>query len=329
MWWAPRDDREFGLARAMEQLRGWFREQRFVGAESLSWGYGTAWSRAQGALVPVVLLNEARFPKLFEMIYARSRDDSALLFEPIPLERLDFPDLPRFPNISPPVHGLFVGQPRASSVADDLFDRVLSVRDPIVCGRTGEMGTAGVVVHATGDGERCLLTAGHVFPTGRGSPVRRARWRFLKLRWTEPLGAVIEHVIPSEFAPGWDAAIIRVARRLPLGVRVVPNHMRHFDRQEAVVAYGAFSGLVRNAQTHGGLETLYGEKFQWKNCWMAAPTGILTHGDSGAAVFTRHDRKFLGLYIGQSTVGGQGAQHYVQDSYTLEEEVLKPWNFQF
>ena len=95
------------------------------------------------------------------------------------------------------------------------------------------------------------------------------------------------------------------------------------------MAYGAFSGLVRNALTHGGLEQLHSGNGIWKNCWMVAPTGILTSGDSGAAVFTRNERKFLGVYIGQSTVGGEPAIHYVQDSYTLQQEVLRTWNIEF
>lgn len=323
MWWPPRTEREFDLARAMDQLRNWFREQPYLDGQALSWGFGTMWSHNYGGLVPLVLLNEERFPYPF-LTHAEQLGPRGLL-EPIEVAALrDRGPEVRFPRTYPPLHYLSVAQPRASSVADELFGSVLSVRDPVVCGRTGEMGTAGVVVRDITTDARYLLTAGHVFPKGVGSPVRRARWRLMRFRWTTPLGEVIRHIVPDATS-GWDSAVIRVDKQLPFGVRVVRNQLRHFETPNSVVAYGAFSGLVRNAVVHGGLEALP----PWKNCWICAPSGILTHGDSGAGVFTRSERKFLGVYVAQEMVGGRVAIHYVQDSYTLEQQVLKNWNIEF
>ncbi len=327
MWWQPRNDLEHALAGAMEVLGAWFRDVRGVRERRrIAWGFGTGWSNKQRALVPLVLLNEEIFPA---PVRVTERPEGRIL-EPLPLDLLGHQPFPvAFPQLDPLLHFLPVGPPRRSSIADEIFDAVLTVHEPIVCGRTGEMGTAGVVVHETDSGAACLLTAGHVFPKGVDSPVRRGRRRLFKRLWTKSLGVVIRHVVPDGKQPGWDAAVIRVFGRLPLGTRVVRNQLRYFERQESVVGYGAFSGLIRNAYVHGCLVVLEGADTEWKNCWMAAPTGILTAGDSGAAVFTRSGRKFLGLYIGQGTVGGRTGAHYVQDSFTLQEEVLKSWNIEF
>lgn len=328
MWWQPRNDREFALARAMEQLRGWFKDQPSSREDSICWGFGTAFSRGFAGIVPVVLLNDERFP--YPFLTHVDRMDGREAIEPVPIEAVREPNIPAgIPQTYPPLHYVSVAEPRASSVTEELFDSVLSVRDSVVCGRTGEMGTAGVLVRASEYRVPCLLTAGHVFPMGVGSPVLRARWWLLVLRWTIPLGNVVRHIVPVGSTPGWDAAVIRVDKHAPMSARVVTNQVRHFEHAEAVVAYGAFSGPVRNAQTHGGLVVLRGSGCSWKNCWMTAPTGILTNGDSGAAVFTRREQKFLGIYIGQSTVGGRITMHYVQDSYTLRDEVLKAWNIEF
>lgn len=336
MWWPPRNDYESALARVMTQLREWFRERQFV-RESLAWGFGTMWSdpfRAirpapllsvplpPGSLVPVVVLNENRYPYPFRTHAERLMREG---IGPIPIEEASrqYPEV-QFPRTVPPLHYIATGQPRRSSAAIELLDRALSVRTPIACAHTGELGTAGVFVRYGRSPRSYLLTAGHVFPEGPGSPVLRSRSRLLGRWLSSYLGTVVRQTVPNGNGPGWDAAVIRVGKRL-IGVRVVRNQLRHFDQPEPVVAYGAFSGMVRNALVHGALENLHG----WKNCWMTGPTGILTRGDSGAAVFTRRDGKFLGTYVAQSTIGGGTGMHYVQDGYTLQEEVLSGWGFEF
>jgi hypothetical protein len=321
VWWEPRSAHESSLARAIEQLQRWFNRQE-RGEHSLALGFGSVWSKASHELVPLVLLNS-------EVLRWPLRGEREI--EPLPLAgRLGPPDPTlELVEISPKVHFLPVGAPRASALTDNLLADVLAVRDPVMCAATGEMGTAGVSVHSRSDGARGLLTAGHVFPIGKGSKALRVRWRFLGLRRKSPLGTVTHHVVPKGSVPGWDAAVIRAEGQIPMGVKVVSSQLRRFDEQEPVIAYGAFSGAVHNAHTHGGLVTLRSSAMQWKNCWMTAPSGILTHGDSGAAVFTRAEGKFLGLYVGHSTVGGDVSMHYVQDSFTLEQQVLEPWGISF
>ena len=333
VWWLPRNEYEVALARAMTQLREGFRERPFVGRESIAWGFGTMWKdpfRAMrwdplisaplppGSLVPIIVLNEDLYSYPLQLM----RGGIAPI--PIGAASRQTPDI-QFPTTAVPLHYISIGQPRRSSGAIRLLDRALSVRTPIACGRTGELGTAGVFVRADGSSGRHLLTAGHVFPEGSGSPVLRTRSRFLGRWLSRSLGTVVRQIAPNGNVPGWDAAVIRVDGRIPSGVRVVRNQLRRFDQPESIVAYGAFSGIVGNALVHGGLENFYG----WKNCWITGPTGILTDGDSGAAVFTRREEKFLGTYVAQSTIGGTPGMHYVQDAYTLEEEVLKSWGFGF
>jgi hypothetical protein len=144
MWWQPRNDREFSLARAMEVVGAWFRDVRGNRERGqIACGFGTGWSNVQGALVPLVLLNEEIFPVPARVI---ERPVGRLL-EPLPVEILGDVrrvGIARIPEVYPPLHFLPVGRPRASSVADEILDAVLTLREPIVCGRTGEMGTAGV-----------------------------------------------------------------------------------------------------------------------------------------------------------------------------------------
>jgi hypothetical protein len=61
---------------------------------------------------------------------------------------------------------------------------------------------------------------------------------------------------------------------------------------------------------------------------MMAPSGVLNSGDSGSAVFTRRDARFLGMYVGSSHLraANKALFHYVQDAFTLEAEVLSRWN---
>jgi hypothetical protein len=291
---------------------------------ALAFGYGSIWSADRNALMPLILLNAER---LSDFPFPRMER-----FEPLPIELLELfrgLDSLRLPKLPLPLYFLPSSRPRPSGFAEELFDEVLSVQDPIMCAATRERGTAGVSVFDLRDGTRALLTVGHVFPNGAGSRALRLSRRLLFFRRATPLGVVTHQVVPQGLKPGWDAAVIKVDDSIPTRAAVVKNHWRRFERQEPVVAYGARSGVVKNAQTQGGLETFSGDDAEWKNCWITAPTGMLRPGDSGAAVFTRSNRSFLGLYVGRGKVGGVVTAHYVQDSYTLEQEVLAPWGLRF
>lgn len=72
--------------------------------------------------------------------------------------------------------------------------------------------------------------------------------------------------------------------------------------------------MARARRHHDGLETLWDEKMEWKNCWIAARPGKLRGGDYGGAVFRRKDHSFLGPYIGSSTIGGEAGANYIRDS---------------
>jgi hypothetical protein len=336
MWWEPRSETEASLAGAVRQLQGWYREQ-IARERPVAWGVGSAWSNVTHRLEPFVLLNREMF--------GGSRIDEALNAPtPLPIDffqiqslvnaaRGQFNPLQQLPQFggSLQLHAMAVGRPRPSSVGP-LTERYLALTDPIICNQTGEQGTAAVKVVDATTGEVGLLTAGHVFPRGKGSPVDRSRRTFWRGHRREELGCVSHHIAPTDRTATWDAAVIRLAKPASFQwANAVVNTLQAFREPVPVVAYGATSGEVRQAALlQGALVEGGAGEVHWKNCWMVAPTGVLASGDSGAAVFARTG-EFMGLYVGCSRFADTGTvmAHYVQDAFSLGKEVLSGWQVHF
>jgi hypothetical protein len=336
MWWEPRGESEASLAGAVRQLQGWYREQ-ISREQPVAWGVGSAWSFLTGQLEPFVLLNR-------EMFDRERFDDSLGRPFPIPIELFQaaFPrlfgsgefnplqQLPRFGS-SLQLHAMAVGRPRPSA-AGLLPNRYLAFTDTIICRQTGAEGTAAVKVVDATTGEAGLLTAGHVFPRGKGSRVDRSRRTFWRLHRREELGYVSHHIAPSGRTPSWDAAVIRFSKPSSFAwAGPVVNMLRYLKEPVSVVAYGATSGAVRQAAiVQGALVEGGAGEVHWINCWMIGPTGVLASGDSGAAVFARTG-EFMGLYVGCSYFEDTDAvlTHFVQDAFTLSTEVLAGWQVHF
>lgn len=336
MWWEPRTELEGSLRAAVRQLQGWYREQIFR-EQPVAWGVGSAWSVVNKRLEPFVLLNRA--------IFDRQRFDDVLgstFAIPVELFQSAYPELfgrgefnplqqlPRFGG-SLQLHAMAVGRPRPSSTGP-LPNRYLAFTDTIVCQQTGKEGTAAVKVVDTTTGEAGLLTAGHVFPRGKGSRVDRSRKVFWRLHRREELGYVSHHVAPTSREPSWDAAVIKFTKSsLFLWAAPVVNMLRSFRQPVPVVAYGATSGALKQAAIlQGALVEGGAGEVHWLNCWMVAPSGVLASGDSGAAIFAKTG-EFMGLYVGCSDFEDTSTvlTHYVQDAFTLSTEVLAGWQIRF
>ena len=322
MWWEPRSERERSLAIAVQQLQSWFREQG-LNDVPIAWGVGSAWSPIDERLVPLVLLNSDLFKNPTEHIAY-----------PIPLDlyREELGQQSRLPRIpgSQRLHFMIVGRPRPSLAVEDLLGKFLAFTDPIICKQTGMLGTAAVRVWDDNVGEYGLLTAGHVFPKGLNSPVERRRRRLWLLSQREEIGYVSHHVSPQGPAPQWDAAVIRLSKPAARASPVV-NTLEYFRQPEMVLAHGAISGVVKEAAVlQGALVEGGAADTRWMNCWMVAPAGVLTSGDSGTAVFTRKG-VYLGLYVGSSFLEGSETVlvHYVQDACSLEKHVMRQWQVSF
>jgi len=336
MWWEPRSETEASLAGAVRQLQGWYREQ-IAREQPVAWGVGSAWSAVTKRLEPFVLLNRGIFDRQrFDDLLASSFAIPVELFQaayPELFGRGEFNPLQQLPRFggSLQLHAMAVGRPRPSSGVD-LPNRYLAFQDTIICQRTGKEGTAAVKVVDAATGEAGLLTAGHVFPRGKGSRVDRSRPMFWRLRRREELGYVSHHVAPSGREPSWDAAVIRFSKPPSfLWADPVVNMLRSFREPVPVVAYGATSGAVRQAAIlQGALVEGGAGEVHWINCWMVAPSGVLASGDSGAAIFARTG-EFMGLYVGCSDFEDTDAvlTHYVQDAFTLSTEVLAGWQIRF
>ena len=293
----------------------------------ICWGIGSALLDS-GQLVPLVLLNAGLFGVPKDM-------DTAL--HPFRLD--DAPNLPQswlppaFMKL--PVYGLIVAKPRpcaSAGSAEEVVGERLPILDPIMCDTTGKIGTAGTLVWDEMDRAFAVLTAGHVFPHGCGSSVSRRQDRFISWPRTYPLGRVSHHIVPAGTA-GWDAAVILPHHPLSSTAhRKIGPLLTRLDRIRSVVAYGAFTGFVDEAALLSGAIVEGGsEEIEWKNCWMLAPSNVLTSGDSGAPVFARDNSEFLGTYVGVSQFMGtrKAIVHYVQDAASLQREVLASWGVSF
>ena len=307
-----------------------FPVERPRGRIQSAWGVGSIWSADEQALVPFFLLNR-EFVGL-----------SIPAFALLPVRVLGVSDL--LPQTQLPAYAMAATRPRATNatisaspriLAERLLAEFVQIREPIVCMRSGKKGTAGVVVLDQANGELALLTAGHVFPNGVGSEVGKLHlpWpRFPKFfPKLENLGVIIQHVAPNGPNAAWDAAIIRLAEIKKPSAALVWRKYERFRSPEKIRVHGAYSKLVTRAVVQGALTDLGSDDRMWKDCWMVAPSGLLTDGDSGAAIFVDRDLSFLGLYVAQSELPGSGLAlvHYVQDAFRLEQEVLRNWKITF
>jgi hypothetical protein len=187
-------------------------------------------------------------------------------------------------------------------------------------------------VRHTGTGEVGLLTAAHTFPDGVGSEVERRRWpRLGRLSPLVHLGSISHHVVPRPGVADWDVAIIKPRRGLIPPARTFIGCRPRLDQEETVFAHGARSGFITDAIVVKAAMTSHGnQRHIWKNCWLVTPGGVLRPGDSGTAVFTAADQALLGLYVGSGrTPLGRATHHYVQDAFSIQQQVLAPWGLDY
>jgi hypothetical protein len=325
MWGEPRSEYEGRLAEDVRKLRA-FR------AEHPSWisGIGSIWSPRYHRLMPFMVISRAEFSrwesqntgKLFELGYEHT----------LPEELASIPK----PSIRLPLHVMFLEPPKPASAFGDEVERVagwindyVRVREPIVCAQTNRRGSGAILVADNATTRFGLLTAGHVFQKGVGSPVERECVRDLFFSKRVPLGSVSHCIVPQPGTAGYDAAVIDLSDPIESLGTVVAKLRDRFIAPERIVVYGAISGFVSRAAVMGQLvEVDYGPA-RWLNCWMVAPSGMLGSGDSGSAVFTREDNAFLGLYVGSCGYANRPLFHYVQDGWSLQQNILNGWNVSY
>jgi len=138
------------------------------------------------------------------------------------------------------------------------------------------------------------------------------------------------HSVPKVSA-GWDVALIHTYPPIkPPSIVQSFSKMRGTrprDGEELVYANGATSGFVDLAVLIGGLEEVAGWNIKWRCCWLVGPSGVLTSGDSGAAVFMQNTDELLGTYVGASKLNGarRPHAHYVQDAWSLDQQLFRKY----
>jgi hypothetical protein len=342
MWWEAQNEHEVLVASAVTELKGWFAnlisEETYPPAQTppVVLGFGSVRVESEAfELYPFILINSNRYkrynPEPFRLLPAHVVE--GLLVD---LLRLRSP-----PPFRMRTYGMCVTPPQASSndltfaeqmsLVEGVINDFVQVREPIIENPQGARGTAAILVHDRRTNRPGLLTAGHIFSGSIGSRVDKVRKYFLFER-REPIGVLTHHQTPVQGQAGWDVAVVQLSDHIHPRGRLVGRGVESFDRPEPVVVHGAVTGYVSQAVVQGVLvEIAYGEQNRrWKNCWMMAPSGVLRSGDSGSAVFTREDRRFLGMYMGSSYLPGSGQAlfHYVQDARTLDAEVLQNWQIE-
>jgi hypothetical protein len=234
-------------------------------------------------------------------------------------------------NLKLPLFFCVIGKPVPTSanlfeeqrlLIESVIDDFVRVREPIVCEpEVGwhSRGSASVIVLDRETGKYSLLTAGHVAVGGVGKEVYKFRMVFNIFPSRVHIGRVRHQV----YKDGWDAAVISLNEAIQPNGILSGSGVTKFEYPEPLVVHGAITGFVEDTIVQGILTDLSG----WKNVWMIAPSGVLKAGDSGAPVFTRANRHLLGMYVGQSRniIFGTSYNHFVQDAYTLQHEILDKW----
>ncbi|MBL8275565.1 MAG: hypothetical protein JNL93_02605 [Pelomonas sp.] len=344
--------RDTALAEDMAKLRSWFRQHgpsgerrtpqqlqdlyyqatvqgvpfREPGPEA--WGYGFGWSWDGAPKSPLVLLT-------YKVVYGRLslEPSERTVSRPVPIEDLLTEAVVgqlELPKTKLPLLAMVADEPRGStSFAERIGDKLLGPsKYQICCAETGSLGTLGFRL-----GRNHYLTAGHVFPNGRDSRCDYFQSQFLWRR-RKRLGEVVMHSVALRHGDAdWDVAVIETPPWIAtpaLNQRMTGfRGMRPRQGEERVYANGATSGHVDMAVLIGGLEEVAGHDIKWRNCWLIGPSNILTGGDSGAAVFTYGSDELLGTYVGSSSLRGARSSHahYVQDAWSLDQQLLKRFNF--
>lgn len=330
------DPHERALSEDVAALALWFRAVRSRPGPRLSWGYGTAWGKL-GREFPLLVLSRNSV-RGWNQKYRSPVLDAESSFSPaeayLVSEELAALELPR---TSLPLFVAVSSRPTmsAASTFDKLLLRHLPVGGSLVCGLTGSSGTPGVAVQAMNHTVG-VLTAGHVFPRGVGSPVEcvtRRMWWSARRKF----GTVLFHCSPtggrqtSPHMSGWDAAIVlphHAPKQNFIGYKL--HEVRSETTIEPVFARCSTSGIVSSASVlQARLEEMDAGNFYWRCVWILFPSGVMTSGDSGAAVFLQKDGALLGTYVGRSTFDNVTHAHYVQDAQSLQHHVLRRWGVRF
>lgn len=105
-----------------------------------------------------------------------------------------------------------------------------------------------------------LLTAGHVFPNGVGSPVYQFHSRWPHYRWLRSnvrnVGVVWEQKVPSGSGAGWDVAVIDCLHSGWPMARSSHENTNASSRPKKIRVHDAYSGLVTRAVVQGALTNL-------------------------------------------------------------------------
>jgi hypothetical protein len=316
----------------VRRLRSWFREVRgrsFPPGAIL--GYGRGWTPFSSKPYPLVLFNwdlEFDWQYRFHGYWRRSSYWRNRL---LPIDQLLSADQRQafsLPETKSILFGLAVHQPQPSLSITEAFQSLRPIHDGLLCPMTQKMGSPGVTVELS-DGSPGVLTAGHVVPCGEGSEVESVTG-FSFWKTTKPFGRVEHRSVPIGTTAGWDAAVIRPNTPPPPRQPVKTRWPSVRYGQELTYARGARSGFVDTAVLIAGLEEVESSPLSWSCCWLLGPPTALKAGDSGASVFVRKTGELLGTYLGVSRLG-EGAPYaaYVQDAYSLQENLLTRWKVSF
>jgi len=337
MWGEARSRYEALLAQDVSLLRNFRADYR-----SLIFGVGSIWSPRYHRLVPFMAFSTADIPTRLST-WTKHR-------ELVEINAVGWP-LPT-PRTILPLHAMLLEPPRPASAALYDVERVagwiddyVRFREPIICKASNSRGSGAILVFDDVNRRFGILSAGHVFPNGIGSAVELELARALFFSKRVPLGRVSHCIVPPPGTAGYDVAVIDLnllnqwddrhrrpylTDRIPLHRSTVAVKLRdRFIAPQPIVVHGAVSGMISQAAVMGQLvEVDYGQA-TWLNCWLVAPSGMLRSGDSGSAVFTREDSAFLGLYVGSSGFSKRPLFHYVQDGWSLQQNVLNGWNISY
>jgi hypothetical protein len=199
-----------------------------------------------------------------------------------------------------------------------------------------ENGTVGARVIRLRDGAWYpgFLTTGHTFPTGPGtiavkrpqSRFRRA-WRELRNRPDDQVGVVVCRESPFGLGvadPSYDFAVIEldgIAQAEWQADEFVPSlsPAHDYEKAQRVRVFAGVSGDVDRATVFGACMKV---AECWRDCWVIGPTSALGPGDSGSAVVDWETGETIGMFVGQSALGGEAHHLFAHSVGRLMEARL-------
>ena len=317
MWWPPKTPDEVALGEVVPRLQ----EQFFSTlTNELVLGVGSFFSPT--GLVPMLLLNES-------LLWQGSPTFKKNLgqFPMTPLATVPPAIKNQVPGWQFPNEGvaLFVSPPEPCASGDTI---VATTGAAIRCQATRARGTLGL--HLVSPRSRAFLTVGHLCPMGVGSVVELVNERIFGSD-ASPLGKIVaaSNPVTAGGVPAYDYAVIDLDPSVKIeapkhhGCAVIPSPLTQPLR---ATLHGAVSGVKPDAAICGALNVHGGPYGIWKNSWMLLPSGIVSQGDSGAALLLNSDQSALGMVVGGSRFDGSDSYlvQYAHDMESLQRDVLSP-----